>query len=322
MGTGKNPAKTPAGKASRSSSGKSSSKSNISAAPSSARGGVDVFPVGNRFKKTAHRNHLIVGADGARSLARQAVLSDPSSVCYNGEHHSWRWKFLSVKPDFEEGPYSAMNQSGFFSTPNGGGGWWYIHPYKRIHLLTFFTSQNITASQNPRGLETEAAVQQFLTNVLGNVSIKNSVAEAAKTYLAAKPSTQYIFKMSKYHHSAGKVVLVGDAAHTMSSALGQGMTCGITDVCCLFECLSKRNWTDIPTALSEYSEERVPEGNAITDLNYVSPFRRKHPVMFFLFQTLQKKIFGLPTLQEVVNTGYYKSALKRQVVNYIYFVNI
>ena len=254
---------------------------------------------------------LIIGADGARSIARQAVISDASSVCYKGYHHAWKWKVISIKPDFEEGPHSALNKSAFFDLANGAGGWWYIHPYKMIHLLTFFLPKESANDQNPLGLETESAVQKFLLDVMGDVCINSSLADAARTYLSTKPSTRILFKMNKYHHSGGKVALVGDAAHTMSSHFGQGMACGISDVCCLYECLKRHNWSDIPRALTEYSEERVPQGNAITDLNYIAESRRKHPLKFSLFERIQTKIFRKPTLQAVLSSGDYRSSLER-----------
>ena len=146
---------------------------------------------------------------------------------------------------------------------------------------------------------------------MGDVCINSSLADAARTYLSTKPSTRILFKMNKYHHSGGKVVLIGDAAHTMSSALGQGMACGISDVCCVYECLKRHNWSDIPRALMEYSEERVPQGNAITDLNFIALSRQQHPFKFLLFEMIQKILFGQPSLREIVSGGDYKSALKR-----------
>ena len=44
--------------------------------------------------------------------------------------------------------------------------------------------------------------------------------QTLQSLLDAKPSTVRVAKMSQYHHKAGKVVLAGDAAHTMTSAMG------------------------------------------------------------------------------------------------------
>ena len=119
----------------------------------------DVYVENNDGVVSKENFDLIIGADGARSIARQAVISDASSVCYKGEYHFRKWKFISIKPDFEEGPHSAHNKSTFFSLANGAGGWWYIHPYKRIHLLTYYSPKTASDAGNPLGLATESAVQ-------------------------------------------------------------------------------------------------------------------------------------------------------------------
>lgn len=67
------------------------------------------------------------------------------------------------------------------------------------------------------------------------------------------------------------VVLIGDAAHAIVPFYGQGMNCGFED-CTVFSEMhdaANGNWDGLFDA---YSEERVPEGNAILDLaldNYI-----------------------------------------------------
>lgn len=47
------------------------------------------------------------------------------------------------------------------------------------------------------------------------------------------------------------------------------MTTGIDDATALIEALRRHRWADFSAALSEYSASRVPEGVAMTELNYV-----------------------------------------------------
>lgn len=68
-----------------------------------------------------------------------------------------------------------------------------------------------------------------------------------------------------------QVVLIGDAAHAIVPFYGQGMNCGFEDCTVFDQMLSEANdnWEGL---LSKYSEQRVPDGNAILDLalyNYV-----------------------------------------------------
>lgn len=67
------------------------------------------------------------------------------------------------------------------------------------------------------------------------------------------------------------VLLLGDAAHAIVPFYGQGMNCGFED-CTVFDEMyhqARGNWEGL---LSRFSEQRVPDGNAILDLalqNYV-----------------------------------------------------
>lgn len=68
-----------------------------------------------------------------------------------------------------------------------------------------------------------------------------------------------------------KVLLLGDAAHAIVPFYGQGMNCGFED-CTVFNDLlheAKGSWEGL---MGRFSEQRVPDGNAILDLalmNYV-----------------------------------------------------
>ncbi len=68
-----------------------------------------------------------------------------------------------------------------------------------------------------------------------------------------------------------QIVLIGDAAHAIVPFYGQGMNCGFED-CTVFSEMHDEvngNWSNL---LNDYSEMRVPDGNAILDLalyNYI-----------------------------------------------------
>ena len=72
---------------------------------------------------------------------------------------------------------------------------------------------------------------RFLKHVFGTEfgSIPDTdLAVQALTGPGAAPIR--VSSISQYHHKAGKVALAGDAAHTMSSALGQVVRCWNTRV--------------------------------------------------------------------------------------------
>lgn len=61
--------------------------------------------------------------------------------------------------------------------------------------------------------------------------------------------------------SFGRVTLLGDAAHPMSPAVGQGASLALEDAVVLAECL--RRETDVVDALAAYSEVRAPRAAAV-----------------------------------------------------------
>jgi kynurenine 3-monooxygenase len=69
-----------------------------------------------------------------------------------------------------------------------------------------------------------------------------------------------------YPWSAGKVALMGDAAHATVPFYGQGMNAGFEDCTVLSELMTKHNenWTAI---FDEYSRTRKPDGDALQDLS-------------------------------------------------------
>jgi salicylate hydroxylase len=59
----------------------------------------------------------------------------------------------------------------------------------------------------------------------------------------------------------GRVTLLGDAAHPMSPAVGQGASLAVEDAVVLARCL--RREPDVPTALADYERIRVPRAAAV-----------------------------------------------------------
>ena len=65
-----------------------------------------------------------------------------------------------------------------------------------------------------------------------------------------------------------QTVLLGDAAHTMSPALGQGLNAGLEDVDVFAQCLQDCKG-NIDVALPAYNKARLPDIRAIMTTNEV-----------------------------------------------------
>ncbi len=63
-------------------------------------------------------------------------------------------------------------------------------------------------------------------------------------------------------------MLLGDAAHTMSPILGQGLNSGMEDVAVFAQCLEQQQG-NVDTALLAYNKARLPDIQAIMTINEV-----------------------------------------------------
>lgn len=70
---------------------------------------------------------------------------------------------------------------------------------------------------------------------------------------------------NRYSSVECKIVLIGDAAHATSPSIGMGMNTALRDAQKLYELLDKYE-DDMDQVLPEFSRTRVPEGNALSDL--------------------------------------------------------
>lgn len=62
------------------------------------------------------------------------------------------------------------------------------------------------------------------------------------------------------------VVLMGDAAHTMTPILGQGLNCGLEDVA-IFAQILEQHQGNVDTALPAYNTARWPDVEALLNIN-------------------------------------------------------
>ena len=154
---------------------------------------------------------LVVGCDGAGSVARQAVLqqSEVTSEIYTLPR-LWRFAAIDVGRAFE-GRMAVWRLDGC------RGGCWSM-PTGRVHIVFFWRTADDPQRLGPSLLRTKDRAKRFLETVFGEGL---DLDRAALSLMEPQASPIRVVSLSQYHHKAGKVVLAGDAAHTMSSALGQ-----------------------------------------------------------------------------------------------------
>lgn len=93
---------------------------------------------------------------------------------------------------------------------------------------------------------------------------------AQKVYNQRKETHLYVFDLQICGHHA---VLVGDAAHAVTSVLGQGCNTALSTCTALDRALSAgdiNNTEQLDQALEQYNAEWLPQAHALQQLEYMS----------------------------------------------------
>lgn len=250
---------------------------------------------------------LLVGADGVNSVVRNALLKQPN-FDFQQRYFNTVWKVMHVSRPVE----MPGNASHFFrqvypsdklkAAPNRLSVAAIPEVNDKLCILMFWSVEPEINIENPPGINTTTDLQKMVSETwFPNLGIKIS-EEQAREYLQQRPSSIVETKCNRYHDLPGKAVIIGDAAHAMSSYLGQGCQAAFSDAIAL-EQLLREEGDNLSIVLPKYSEQQVKEGHAITDLN-TQLLPHSPRLLFFLnivmgIQSKLSKIFP-----QLSNTSY------------------
>lgn len=198
--------------------------------------GVDVY----FDNKETVRTDLLIGADGIKSAVRENLIADGEPRFLNSM--SWRAVIKSNQQVLKPGELGFVTaHREFMYLLNVGDG--------DIAWLYRQKSSDYSLSKNK---------DQAKTRVL------NKIAEWGKplrTLVEATPSERILEgricdRLPLDSWSKNKVTLLGDAAHPMAPALGQGSNTTFEDASVLADCLS--NASDFGEAFANYEQRRIP----------------------------------------------------------------
>jgi 2-polyprenyl-6-methoxyphenol hydroxylase-like FAD-dependent oxidoreductase len=211
----------------------------VAAVDQDERGAVATLADGSR-----QRADLLVGADGIRSRVRAAALGDVP-LRYAG-YTVWRAVAQADTPD-AAGTLTMGRGAQFGLFPMTGG---------RVY---WFASLNV-----PERTAATAAGAAGRARLLASF---DGWHEPIPAVIAATPPDAIVATAihdtePQPRRAAGRVALVGDAAHPATPALGQGACQAIEDAVVLGQTLAAG--AAVPGALREYERRRVDRTNAMT----------------------------------------------------------
>ncbi|HEY1528466.1 MAG TPA: FAD-dependent monooxygenase [Candidatus Angelobacter sp.] len=187
------------------------------------------------------RGSLLIGADGVWSTIRAQVLNDGEP--YYGGATSWR-AVIESDPDDEILRGSVFIVLGH-STMRGGG--WYVGR----NQISWFFGINTPAGGVDEAGKLKSVLRKHLKGWSGPIS-----------RLLERTPEEKILRTDTYARNPVKkwgdvrVTLMGDAAHAMGNAIGQGAAQAIEDAVILADTLAATD--DLIAGLRRYEDRRMP----------------------------------------------------------------
>lgn len=196
---------------------------------------------------TAITATLVVGADGAQSRMRDLAGIGVTRSQYDQQAMVMSVRYRGVVEDITWQGFLPSGPRAFLPLHTAGEefpgeSWsslvWYDAPARLAQLKTMPTDQLM------------AEIQREFPQPLPEL-----------THVAARASFPIARQHAK-HYYQGRVVLAGDAAHTINPLAGQGVNLGFQDAQCLQQLLlaARNNGTDLadPAVLGQYEHQRRP----------------------------------------------------------------
>lgn len=243
---------------------------------------------------------VLIGADGARSTVRSHFL--------NTELFEFEQKY--VPTDYKSIILSSPAQQSNINLESGKIHSWRNHDGTFVVLLhqpdgsmsgvILFPRQNnqVTA------LSTPEEVQQFFTSHFPEVGQMMSTSEA-EVFLKRSSSRILTIRCSRYHYG-DSVLIIGDAAHSVSASIGQGCNAALEDVVIIDQLLNEYadNWDQ---TIAQFTVRRRADAHALVELgDYSFPISPRLFIEFVLREQLARTLHQLlpdhfsPSLSELI----------------------
>jgi len=203
---------------------------------------------------------ILLGCDGVRSIVRNAFVNNHRDFEFDlkGTFSYSKSVHVPLPDGTKDGNFMFINNAlpgwGSFILPETG---------KMLNVALGTTLDK----EPPEELKSDdpKVVSEYFKKHFHAFEI--DADEAGKQWVSQGWSTNSQVHCNFYHSEKINALLLGDAAHATSPAIGQGMNTALADAAALIAILDedKDNWD---TVLPKFSAQRVKEGNALTDLSF------------------------------------------------------
>jgi kynurenine 3-monooxygenase len=201
---------------------------------------------------------LVIGADGAHSTVRR-FLQHSEFADFSEHYIPWRYKELTI--------HSRLN-----GLPGLDGHFLHVWPRGKFMMFALPNRNGavngvcVLPEQGPDSMEqldSPEAVRDFYSRHFSDVVryMPDLTDEFAK-----RPAAAFATVRTSLWHYQDKVVLVGDACHTVVPFYGQGMNAAFED-CVILDHALARNWHDRAVALRSYRDSRKRNTDVLADLS-------------------------------------------------------
>jgi kynurenine 3-monooxygenase len=225
---------------------------------------------------------VLIGADGTFSSMRQQM--------HRHEYANFQQEYL--ESGYRELVFTA-GPEGTFQMPNNALHLW---PRGKSMLMAIpnldgtFASNCILPMQGESSFATldtpDVAMDFFRKQFPDAVNLIDGLPDS----FLNKPAGGFITTRAVPWHYRGRIVLIGDACHTVVPFYGLGMNAAFEDCAVLDTCIGKHQ-EDLELAFHEYQQLRKPHTDVLADLSVENFFELRDKVRSHTL-TARKKVFS------------------------------
>lgn len=237
----------------------------------------------NNITEFTSNYDLLIGADGARSVVREAFLNtDNFQFEQNYVPNAYKSIFLP-NPDQIPGIDLQKRKVHAWRINNGIS-------ILMLHQIDGNMSGVILFPYEKNPIEQLAnaeEVQKFFQDnfpIIGQLMPKLEAEAFAK-----RPISRVLTVRCNPYHLGDSVLLIGDAAHAVSPSIGQGCNSALEDVL-IFDKILNEYADNLAQSLTEYSLRRQPDAFAVRELSDYSFPTSKHLFTEFIIRNTLAKI--------------------------------